>query len=178
MVAGDDSALVREALAALPEAMAARVGAVRVRLQADPGFGSSWRRSDEGLEIVAATEDVEEHDVALEVLLCIGQAVWGTTTPAEREAWLRLIGEEIEAGVEGEIDEDALLEKRALLGGRFSARSRRRLLRYAGASFASTAAEYVHSLWHEVELREGPDHLPAPCVTQRFQLLERWFPPR
>lgn len=112
----------------------------------------------------------------MEVLLCVGQALWETTTPAEREAWLRVIGAEIEAGVEGEIDEDALREKQALLGGLESARSRRRLLRYAGASFASTAAEYVHTRWHDVTVREGPEHLPARWLKVRLELMQRWFP--
>jgi hypothetical protein len=58
--------------------------------------------------------------------------------------------------VTGEIDELALDEKRALLAGR-----RKRLDRYGGASFAGTAAEYVHSLWHDVTIRTGRDYLPA-----------------
>jgi len=168
--------MIEEALEALPETMAKRVGPVQVRLEREPGFGSQWRRTEEGLEITVATEGVEEHDVALEVLLCVGQALWEVTTPAEREEWLRVIGEEIGAEVEGEIDEDALVEKRALLGGQVSAASRRRLLRYAGASFASTVAEYVHSRWHEVTVREGPEHLPEDWLRRRWQVMERWFP--
>jgi hypothetical protein len=84
---------------------------------------------------------------------------------------------EIEAGVSGEIDEEALAEKRALLGSRVSARSRRRLERYARASFAGTAAEYIHCLWHDVTVRSGPEHLPAPWLRRRLQMLAGWFPP-
>lgn len=165
--------MIDEAVAAMPETMAKRVGPVRVRLEPDPGFGSHWRRTADGLEITVATDGVEEHDVAMEVLLCVGQALWEVTTPAEREEWLRVIGEEIEAGVEGEIDEDALREKRALLGGPVSAASRRRLLRYAGASFASTVAEYVHSRWHEVKVIEGPEQLPEDWLRRRWQVIEK-----
>lgn len=165
--------MIDEAVAAMPETMAKRVGPVRVRLEPDPGFGSHWRRTADGLEITVATDGVEEHDVAMEVLLCVGQALWEITTPAEREGWLRVIGEEIEAGVEGEIDEDALREKRALLGGPVSAASRRRLLRYAGASFASTVAEYVHSRWHEVKVIEGPEQLPEDWLRRRWQVIEK-----
>jgi hypothetical protein len=165
----------REALATIPPAILSRVGTLQVRLLDDPGFGSRWRRLPDELEIEVDQQGVEEHDLAMEVLLCVGQALWETTTPAEREAWLRLVGREIEEGVEGDLDEDALLEKRALLGGAESARSRRRLLRYAGASFASTVAEWIHSRWHEVEVREGPEHLPAECIERRWDLMERWF---
>jgi xanthine/CO dehydrogenase XdhC/CoxF family maturation factor len=165
--------MIDEAVGALPETIVERVGRVRVRLEPDPGFGSHWRRTMEGLEITVATDGVEEHDVAMEVLLCVGQALWEVTTPAEREAWLRVIGDEIEAGVEGEIDEDALAEKRALLGGPVSAASQRRLLRYAGASFASTVAEYVHSRWHEVTVVEGPEQLPEDWLRRRWQVIEK-----
>jgi len=166
--------MIEEAVGALPETIAERVGRLQVRLEQEPGFGSQWRRTEGDLEITVATEGVEEHDVAMEVLLCVGQALWEVTTPAEREAWLRVIGEEIEAGVEGEIDEDALREKRALLGGQVSAASRRRLLRYAGASFASTVAEYVHSRWHEVTVREGPEHLPEEWLRRRWRVIRSY----
>jgi hypothetical protein len=169
--------MFQDALRAVPATITGRIGLCRVETVPDPGFGSSWRRTTDSLEITVATEDVEEHEVAMEVLLCVGQALWETTTPAEREAWLRVVIDEIDAGVEGEIDEDALREKHALLGGVASARSRRRLLRYAGASFASTVAEYVHSLWHDVTVREGPEHLPARWLKRRFDLMKRWFGP-
>jgi hypothetical protein len=151
--------MFQDALRAVPATITGRIGLCRVETVPDPGFGSSWRRTTDSLEITVATEDVEEHEVAMEVLLCVGQALWETTTPAEREAWLRVVIDEIDAGVEGEIDEDALREK------------------HAGASFASTVAEYVHSLWHDVTVREGPERLPARWVRQRFGLMKRWFGP-
>src|SRR5262249_22012704 len=113
----------------------------------------------------------------IEVLLCLGQALWERTTRAEREAWWRLLVAEIEVGVEGEIDEAALGEKRVLMGSRASARSSRRFQKYAGVSFAGSAAEYVHCLWHDVTIREGPEHLPAVWLQRRLEALARWFPP-
>jgi hypothetical protein len=87
-----------------------------------------------------------------------------------------LVDAELRAGTPGEIDEDALRQKKALLSGRFSATSRRRLERYGAASFAGTAAEYVHC-WHNVTIRSGPDFLPATQLRRRLQLLSRWYPP-
>jgi len=176
-ITGPRDPAVTQAVRAVPRAMAARLGPCGVQLAERPGFGSRWRRTAAGLEVVVATAGVTPHDVALELLLCLGQALWETTTPAEREAWWTLLGGEIEAGVLGEIDEDALGEKRALLTGRASARSRRRFLRYARASFSATAAEYVHCLWHDVTVRTGTPHLAPRWLRRRLQLMAGWFPP-
>jgi hypothetical protein len=113
----------------------------------------------------------------VELLLCLGQALWEKLSDAEIRAYWLLMDEEIRAGIDGEIDEQPLEEKRYLLGSRFHARSPRQLARYGRASFAGTAAEYVHCLWHEVTARTGPNYLPAPQLRRRLELLARWFPP-
>ena len=51
------------------------------------------------------------------------------------------------------------------------------LERYAAASFAATVAEYIHSLWHDVAVRTETEHLPAPWLRRRLDMLARWFPP-
>ena len=159
--------------------MTARLGPIRWGVRRDPGggFSSRWSRSERGLEVTLAAAGASPHDTAIELLLCLGEALWEKAPAAEREAWLRLLAGEIDAGVEGELDEDARREKHALLAGRVSARSRRRLERYARASFAATAAEYVHCLWHDVTVEAGPEHLPALWLRRRLELLARWFPP-
>jgi hypothetical protein len=113
----------------------------------------------------------------MELLLCLGQALWQKLIPEQfKEYWL-LLDSEFLAGINGEIDEDTLREKQALLAGRISAASDRRLERYGRASFAGTAAEFVHSLWHDVEVVSGPEHLPAQQLKRRLGLLSSWFPP-
>jgi len=163
--------------------MAARLGACRIALcdrienTAGAELSSRWIQSPGELHIAVACAGIEGHDVALELLVCLAQALWETCGPAEKEAYWKHLASEIEAGVSGEIDEEALREKRRLLASRAAARSGRRFERYARASFAGTAAEYVHCLWHEVQAREGPEHLPAPWLRRRLQMLARWFPP-
>jgi hypothetical protein len=169
---------LRPAVRAVPRAMAQRLPACRILV--DPGLDASiasrWRDTDAYLEIALAASD-EDHAVALELLLCIGQALWERLAPEEREGWWRLLGAEIHAGTGGEIDEQALGEKRLLLKSRTGARSRRRLERWARASFAGTAAEYVHALWHDVTVRTGPEHLEPPALRARLERLAEWFPP-
>lgn len=170
---------IRPAVRAVPLSMACRLGCCRITLsaEADPTVASRWVETDAGLEISVITAGSEDHDIALELLLCLGQALWEKLSDAEIRTYWLLLDEEIRAGIDGEIDEQALEEKRCLLGSRLHARSPRQLVRYGRASFAGTAAEYVHCLWHEVTVRTGPNYLPAPQLRRRLELLARWFPP-
>ena len=95
----------------------------------------------------------------------------------EWSAYWTILGDEINSGIEGEIDEQALAEKRSLLASRSHANSARHLESYGCSSFAGTAAEYVHCLWHDVSIRSGADYLPAGPLHRRLELLARWFPP-
>ena len=170
---------IRPAARAVPSGMARRLGACRISLPAteDPAVSSRWTETSAGLEIRVMTLGREDHDIALELLLCLGQALWEKLSDAEFRAYWLLLADEIRSGTQGEIDEQALEEKRALLAGRFYARSPRHLARYGRASFAGTAAEFVHCLWHDVSARTGPGYLPAPQLRRRLALLARWFPP-
>jgi hypothetical protein len=171
---------IRPAVRAVPSRMAHQLGSCRVSLVSSlggPDLASQWTATDRGVEVSLAAADRDEHDIAMEMLLCLGQALWERLPHNQRKAYWLLLDTEIRAGITGEIDEEALREKRALMANRFSAASSRRLERYGGASFAGTAAEYVHCLWHDVEVRSGPDCLPAPQLRRRLELLSRWFPP-
>ncbi len=168
---------IREALASVPATLASRLGAVAFELRAsEEEIASRWHWVSAGLHVELNPNETTPHDCALELLTCMGQALWNSAAAEERRAWLTLLRDEIEAKVEGEIDEPALREKRAMLSSRILATSPRRMERYAEASFAGTVAEYVHTLWHEVTVQTGPDYLPVPWLHRRFALLSRWFP--
>jgi hypothetical protein len=138
---------------------------------------SSWTATEDTLSIAVAMPALDPHDAAIELLVCLGQALWEQLEPSERAEWLTLLNGEIQNGVTGEIDEDALLMKERLMLSSTTARSRRRLQDYAQAAFAGTLAEYVHALWHNVTIRVGPSHLPARWLRKRLDLMLRWFPP-
>ena len=182
-VPGMSDALVREfirpSVRAMPSCLARRLGCCRISFPAEvaASVASRWTMTDGGLEISVTTEGIEDHDIAMELLLCLGQALWEDLSDAEFRAYRVLLSEEVGAGIEGEIDEQALEEKRSLLKSRSHAASVRRLASYGRASFAGSAAEYVHCLWHEVTVRTGPDYLPAAKLRRRLELLARWFPP-
>jgi hypothetical protein len=138
---------------------------------------SRWTETSVGLEVIVINGENPGHDLAIEMLVCLGQALWERLSKEEFKAYWLLLADEIRDGVSGEIDEQALEEKRMLLASRFQARSPRQLARYGRASFTGTAAEYVHSLWHDVNVRIGEDYLPAPQLRRRLELIASWFPP-
>jgi hypothetical protein len=170
---------IRPAVRAVPSSMARRFGFCRISLvaEAEADLASQWTMTNSGLEVLVTTTGFEEHDVALELLLCLSQALWERLSDAELRAYWMLLWDEISMGIKGEIDERALEEKRTLFKSRSHANSGQQLTRYGRSSFAGTAAEYVHSLWHEVTIRTGPDYLPALPLRRRLELMARWFPP-
>ena len=131
---GLSHALVREfirpAVRAVPASMARRLGDCRISFEmAEATVASRWTETEAGLEVSVMTAASEDHDIAMELLLCVGQALWEKLSDGElREYWL-VLDQEIRAGISGEIDEQALEEKRSLLASRVHTRSRRRLAR-------------------------------------------------
>jgi hypothetical protein len=178
------SEFIRPAVRSVPPAIVRQLGRCQILIVEKLGRGrlaSQWSETEQGLEISIAAGPHEcphdEHDVTLELLLCFGQALWTKLNHGQRKAYWLLLDREIGAGVTGEIDEDALQQKGLLFLGRYSAASRRRLDLYGAASFAGTAAEYIHCLWHDVTVRSGRDFLPAQALKRRLKLLSVWFPP-
>ena len=171
---------VRPAIRALPSAIVSRLPRCEILLVPQIegcSVTSRWTLNECSLEITLTTQGVEPHDLALELLVCVGQVLWDALRDTEQRAWLGVLATEIDDDVTGEIDEDALAEKRKLMASAAASRSRRRLEVYARASFAGTAAEYVHALWHDVTVRSGPDYLNARHLRIRLKLLASMFPP-
>ncbi|MCS6953395.1 MAG: hypothetical protein RMK57_02855 [Bryobacterales bacterium] len=170
---------LRPAVRAVPASLAARLGPCRIVLVASletEDVRSRWTLGAAGLEVLLAASDVEPHELTLELLLCLGQALW-EAAPEERAGWLHLLDRELSAGVPGEIDDEVFERKKILLSCPAAARSLRETERYAAAAFAATVAEYVHALWHDVTVRQGPEHLPATALRRRLEHLERRYPP-
>lgn len=170
---------IRPAVRAVPCSMARRLGSCRISFPVEvaSGVASRWTSANGGLEVSVTTAGIEEHDVAMELLLCIGQVLWERLSDGELRSYWMLLCDEISMGIEGEIDEQALEEKRSLFESRSHANNVKRLTRYGRASFAGTVAEYVHCLWHEVTVRTGPDYLAVEPLRRRLELVARWFPP-
>jgi hypothetical protein len=174
------SGFIRPAVRAVPPGIARQLGYCHLSIVDElerPEVASRWTLTDTRLDISLAISGRDDHEIALELLVCLGQALWERLTDSQRKAYWLLLDDEISRGISGEIDEEALKQKSLLLSSRSSAVSRRRLELYGSASFGGTAAEYIHSLWHDVSVRTGPRFLPAKHLHRRLELLARWYPP-
>jgi hypothetical protein len=117
------------------------------------------------IDLFISFRDANAHDAGFELLAAAGELLARRTSDEEFAAYARLIEEELREGSAGEIDEEALEAREAADPD------------YLTVSLASTLAEYMHALWHDVEVRHGPEDLAEKYLARRFRLLAQWFPP-
>jgi hypothetical protein len=191
----EERTMVREPAQAVPATVAERLGKLRVLLVpyvacfesgdavcfAKPDAETHtavWLETSERIQLVLACRELNPHDTGFEFLASVAELLRPRLSDEELARYTQLLEEELRAGVLGEIDEEAYAGKQALLAGHTRrVRSRDRFERYRDVSFVSTAAEYIHGLWHDVQIRVGPEHLPLAPLRRRMNLLAGMFPP-
>jgi len=191
----EERGMLREPAQAIPASIVGRLGKVRVLVVPFVGCKESgdvicfskpkgethsavWVESSEHIDLVLPCRELDPHDTGFEFLASIAELLRPRLTSQEMERYVHLLETEARAGVQGEIDEEALGAKRQISGTRFRRRlSHDQYDRYCGISFSATAAEYMHGLWHDVQIRIGPEHLPVPQLRKRMVLMSEMFPP-
>ena len=190
----EDRTMAREPAQAVPEKIAERIGALRVlivpyiaclesgdAISATKPKGEShtaaWVESGERTHLILACREVDAHDTGFEFLASVAELLRPRLTVSEFAAYDELLEEELRHGVRGEIDEESLTAKQALLAIRPWRRSRLQYEPYRDVSLVSTLAEYMHGLWHDVQIRVGPQHLPLEQLRRRMTVMAKLFPP-
>ncbi|MGO8790552.1 MAG: hypothetical protein ACLQVL_24650 [Terriglobia bacterium] len=190
----EERTMVREPVQAVPVAMAKRLGKLRLlavayiacletgdvvsRLKPNgEAHTAAWVETPERINLLLACRELDAHDTGFELLGSVAELLRPRLSPSEVSSYSQMLEEEIRHGVRGEIDEDALHAKQAYLPSRTARRSRTQFERYCEVSFVSTAAEYMHGLWHDVQIRVGPEHLPVAQLRRRMDLMAELFPP-
>ncbi len=190
----EERSIVREPAQAVPDSIAERLGKLRVLVVPyvacfDSGDAVSftkpkgdthsavWLETGERIHLVLPCRELDPHDTGLEFLASIAELLLPRLSESELGRFSALLEEELRAGVTGEIDDDALAAKQPLTGSRSRRRHRQMFEQYRDVSFVSTAAEYMHGLWHDVQIRVGPNYLPFQPLRRRLKLLEGMFPP-
>lgn len=191
----EERTLVREPAQAVPASIAERLGKLRVLVVpyvacAEAGdliaftkpsgetHSAVWVETPERIHLVLPCRELDPHDAGLELLASVAELLRPRLTGEELDRYTGLLESELASGVPGEIDQEALRAKHPLA----TLRARRRrspeaFARYRDASFTSSLAEYIHGLWHDVEIRVGPEHLPFAPLRRRLTLLAELFPP-
>jgi hypothetical protein len=190
----EERTIVREPVQAVPAVIARRLGRLRVLAVAyitclesgdvicrqkpkGEAHTAAWIETPERINVLLACRELDAHDAGFELLGSVAELLRPRLTHSEIVAYSQLLDEEIRHGVRGEIDEDALNAKQTYLASRASRRFRAQFERYRDISFVSTTAEYMHGLWHDVQIRVGPDHLPVAQLRRRMDLMAELFPP-
>jgi len=185
--------MVREPTQAVPGAIAERIGPLRLLLVpyiactkegdfvsfAKPDgevHTSVWVDVEGSTRVVLACRELDAHDTGFELLACVAELLRPRLTSGEVSQFQRLLEDEMRQGVTGEIDEEAGRAKE-VLAGRSGRRRGHDFENYRDISLVETVAEYMHGLWHDVQIRVGPEHLPLPQLRLRMELLSRLFPP-
>jgi hypothetical protein len=190
----EERTMVREPAEAVPAAIAQRLGKVRVlavsyiacletgdvitRLKPKgEAHTAAWVEAPERINLLLACRELDAHDTGFEFLGSVAELLRARLLDSELADYSRLLEEEVRHGVRGEIDEESLYAKNAYLASLTGRRQRAQFERYRDVSFAGTAAEYIHGLWHDVQIRIGPEHLPVAQLRRRMDLMTKLFPP-
>ena len=190
----EERTMVREPAQAVPDRIAERLGALRVLvvpyiacLQSGDtvcttkpkgeSHTAAWVETTERTNLVLACREVDAHDTGFEFLASVAELLRPRLSVSEFAAYDELLEEELRHGVRGEIDEESLSAKQALLAIRPWRRTRLQYEPYRDVSLVSTLAEYMHGLWHDVQIRVGPQHLPLQQLRRRMTLMSKLFPP-
>jgi hypothetical protein len=190
----EDRTMVREPAAAVPDAIARRIGKLRVLVvpfvacspagdlvawtkPEGESHTAVWIEGESGTDLVLPCRELDAHDTGFEFLASVAELLRGRLSEDELGRFTQLLQEEMQLGVTGEIDEEAFAAKQPLLSGRPRRLGHERFEAYRDTSLVSTLAEYMHGLWHDVQIRVGPEHLPVRQLRRRMKLLAELFPP-
>jgi hypothetical protein len=96
-------------------------------------------------------------------------------TEAMESTYSRLLHEELNADVHGEVDEPSWRMKQSLRRGK-GARGKS-FRDYARQSFIDTLTLYLHGICCDIDVDTGPRQLPSRYLRRRLMALESLFPP-
>ena len=190
----EERTMVREPARAIPQAIARRVGKLRILLVPFVACSPSgdlvvfsnpegekhsavWLENRNSIDVVLACRDLDPHDTGWEFLASVAELLRARLAPEEVARYTSLLQEELGQEFEGEIDEESYEAKQPLRRRIRRTRTGPQFLKYRDVSFTSTCAEYIHGLWHDVQIRLGPEHLPVAVLRQRMMLMAEMFPP-
>ena len=97
-------------------------------------------------------------------------------TPDAETRYTRLLREELNADVHGEVDEASWRLKQTLRRGK-SAAAAKNFGKYARQSFIDTLTLFLHGLCCDIDVETGPRQLPSRHLRKRLLLIEELFPP-
>jgi len=94
------------------------------------------------------------------------------------EAFTRLLRDELNSRVHGEVDERGWQLKQSLLRRQSKVRRESKAFRaYVRQAFIDTLTLYLHGICCDIDVETGPRQLPSRFLRRRLELLHSYFPP-
>jgi hypothetical protein len=189
---------LHDPIAALPPAICAAIGKVGLVLvpYLEKGNGRSgdtvtFDKPSEGRQISSSRaeangtamlafstkdEDIANYHYAFYNELAALMAEHGT--PESQESFFRLLREELNSEVHGEVDERSWHLKQALVRRQTNVRKETKLFRdYARQAFEDTLTLYLHGTCCDIDVETGPRQMPSRYLRKRLELLLSLYPP-
>jgi hypothetical protein len=95
-----------------------------------------------------------------------------------QERFFRVIREELNAEIHGEVDEKSWHLKQALVRRQTNVRKETKLFReYAKQAFEDTLTLYLHGTCCDIDVDTGPRQMPSRYLRRRLELLMSLYPP-
>ncbi len=189
---------LREPVAALPPAIIEALPAVRILLapyiERGGGVGGDLVRFDkpaesklllaarrsgkDGETLVFGIKGEEVADYHYTFYNAVSCVVAENSPAAAIDPFVRLVSEELGAGIHGEVDEAGWRLKQALLRRQTNVRRETKLFRsYVAQAFEDTLTLYLHGICCDIDVESGPRKMPSRHLRRRLELLEAAFPP-
>jgi len=134
--------------------------------------------SDEMAALIFAIKDEDVSDYHYCFYNAIASLVVRRWHPDTQEAYFRVLREELNSEVHGEVDEKSWHLKQGLLRRQTNIRRETKLFRdYAAQSFEDTLTLYLHGICCDIDVETGPRQMPSRYLRKRLDLLHSLYPP-
>jgi hypothetical protein len=131
-----------------------------------------------GGTLVFAIQDLEVADYHYRFYNALAGVVAANWPANVQDEFYRILREELNAEMHGEVDEKSWHLKQALMRRQKNVRKETKLFRdYARQSFADTLTLYLHGTCCDIDVETGPRQMPSRYLRRRLELLLRLYPP-
>lgn len=133
---------------------------------------------DSTVTLVMAIKEEEVANYHFTLYSALAEVIAGRIAGEERESFHRVLREELNGEVHGEVDEQGWHLKQSLLRRQTNIRKETKLFRdYARQAFQDTLTLYLHGICCDIDVDTGPRQLPSRYLRKRLELLCKLFPP-
>lgn len=152
-----------------------------VRLDRPTESKVSWTScvlSKEEAVLAFAVKEQEVADYHYRFYHCLAELVTEHWTPEAQLQYVALLREELNAKVNGEVDEQSWRLKQAIVRRHSASRGETKAFReYAKQSFIDTLTLYLHGICCDIDVETGPRQLPSRYLRKRLVLLRGLYDP-